>query len=151
MKRKMSSKSSLFLLEMMISILFFSIAAAVCVQVFVKAHLVSRDAVNLNMAASAASSAAELLAQGDGREELLQEFPEAGETGEGNICVYYDEGWFLCGEQDAVFFMEIALSKKERMEYGDIRVMDEQGEEIYLLSVRNYIPYLAGEKVAGHE
>lgn len=34
-----SSKSSLFLMELIISILFFSIASAVCIQLFAKAHL----------------------------------------------------------------------------------------------------------------
>ena len=34
-----SSKTSLFLMELIIAILFFSISSAVCIQLFVKAHL----------------------------------------------------------------------------------------------------------------
>ena len=34
-----SSKSSLFLMELIISILFFSLASAACIQLFVKAHV----------------------------------------------------------------------------------------------------------------
>ena len=40
MKQK-SSRSALFLMELIFSILFFALASAVCVQLFVKAHLLS--------------------------------------------------------------------------------------------------------------
>ena len=43
-------RSGVFLLELMISILFFCIAAAVGLQLFVKSHCISEDAGNMNMA-----------------------------------------------------------------------------------------------------
>ncbi len=46
--RNRAQSSSLFLLELILAILFFSLASAVCVQFFVKSHLLSRDARNLN-------------------------------------------------------------------------------------------------------
>ena len=49
MKVRESSKSSLFLLELMISIVFFALAAAGCVQVFAKAHMLSQEASRLDM------------------------------------------------------------------------------------------------------
>ena len=42
MERTPAKRSSLFLLELMIAILFFCLASAVCVQIFVKAHTISR-------------------------------------------------------------------------------------------------------------
>ena len=42
-------RSGVFLLELMISILFFCIAAAVGLQLFVKSHCISEDAGNMNL------------------------------------------------------------------------------------------------------
>lgn len=49
MKNK-SSKSELFLMELILSILFFSLAGAVCIQMFVRSHLLSNESVELNHA-----------------------------------------------------------------------------------------------------
>lgn len=45
-----SSKSSLFLMELIISILFFSLASAVCIQLFVKAHVLDKHTDEQNHA-----------------------------------------------------------------------------------------------------
>ena len=50
MERTPAKRSSLFLLELMIAILFFCLASAVCVQIFVKAHTTSRETQELNTA-----------------------------------------------------------------------------------------------------
>ena len=51
MKRKPTANpSSLFLLELIFAILFFSVASAVCVQVFVKSHTLSTQAHDLTQA-----------------------------------------------------------------------------------------------------
>ncbi len=61
MKRTaMPRSSSLFLLELIFSILFFSIASAICVQVFVQAHLLSLQSRVLNFAVTACSDAVEI-------------------------------------------------------------------------------------------
>ena len=49
MKKKQAKRSGIFLLELMIVILFFSVTAAVCIQLFVKAHVISQDTRNLNI------------------------------------------------------------------------------------------------------
>lgn len=41
-----NSKSSLFLMELIIVILFFSLSSAVCIQMFVKAHLLGKTTVD---------------------------------------------------------------------------------------------------------
>ena len=43
-----NSSSSLFLMELIIAILFFSLASTVCIQLFVKAHLLTEKSVNIN-------------------------------------------------------------------------------------------------------
>ena len=48
MKRTPAKRSSLFLLELIIAILFFSLTSAVCVQFFARAHQISRQTQELN-------------------------------------------------------------------------------------------------------
>lgn len=45
-----SSKSSLFLIELIIAILFFALASAVCIQLFVKSHLLGETTTEENHA-----------------------------------------------------------------------------------------------------
>ena len=57
--QQISRRSSLFLLELIIAIAFFSIAAAVCVQFFAKSHDLEQESSRLNHAVHLATSAAE--------------------------------------------------------------------------------------------
>ncbi len=54
------SKSSLFLMELIIVILFFSLTSAVCLQVFVKASDYSKQTVALNQASLWCTNVGEL-------------------------------------------------------------------------------------------
>lgn len=58
--RRSSSKTSLFLMELIIAILFFSLAAAVCIQLFVRSHIISNKSVELNYGVLWAQNTAEL-------------------------------------------------------------------------------------------
>lgn len=79
MQTKNSSKSGIFLMELILSILFFSIAAAVCVKLFVTAHRLSDQSVNLNHAVAMAESIAEAFYGCNGNAgELETLFPDAG-------------------------------------------------------------------------
>ena len=65
-------------MELILSILFFSIAAAVCVKLFVTAHRLSDQSVNLNHAVSMAESIAEAFYGCNGNAgELEALFPDA--------------------------------------------------------------------------
>ena len=64
--------SSLFLMELIISILFFAVAAAFCVQFIVRARGISQDARNLSSASVNCSSVAELINASDSLEDVLE-------------------------------------------------------------------------------
>lgn len=68
------SRSSLFLMELIIAILFFSLASAVCIRLFVKSHLVSESTVNQNHAITHAQNMAEVWLSVDGSPVLLSDF-----------------------------------------------------------------------------
>ena len=48
-------------MEMIIAILFFSLASAVCIQLFARSHLLSTQTVNQNHAVVQAQNLAEIL------------------------------------------------------------------------------------------
>lgn len=54
-----NNTSSLFLLELILAVLFFSVASALCVRIFIKAHLMSQEAKDLNFAVNEVTSMAE--------------------------------------------------------------------------------------------
>lgn len=92
--RKTSSKASLFLIELVISILFFAIAAAVCARAFVKSHNLSRQAQDLGMA--------EIIL-----EDAQHQISVGVEIGE--IKTTFDENWTACAEEDAEYVLSIEV------------------------------------------
>ena len=54
------SKSSLFLMEIILNILFFSILATFCVQIFFKGYQLSKSTEKLHQAVTACTSIAEI-------------------------------------------------------------------------------------------
>ena len=61
MTRLKPARSSLFLIELIIAILFFSAGSAVCVRAFAQAHLMSQAASDLSSASAQVSSAASVI------------------------------------------------------------------------------------------
>jgi len=59
MKNRTMSGSGLFLIELMLAILIFAIAAAICLRIFVTANHISTESTTLNHAVIAAQSGAE--------------------------------------------------------------------------------------------
>ncbi len=48
MKNRASSRTGLFLMELILAVLFFALAGSVCIQLFVKSHVISERSVELN-------------------------------------------------------------------------------------------------------
>ena len=66
------SKASLFLMELIISLLFFSLASTVCVRLFINAHTLSSNTQNLNYAVTQANNLAECFIHYNGNLENMQ-------------------------------------------------------------------------------
>ncbi len=73
MKIKQSSKSSLFLIELIIAIFFFIIAATICIQLFVKSHTISSETVSINHAVLWTQNLAEIFTTQNGDYQFLKE------------------------------------------------------------------------------
>lgn len=101
-----TSRSGLFLLELMIVILFFAVTSAVCVNLFVQAHLTSTAGGELTAATREVQSAAEWLKAADGDLEKLAAQLDA-KAADGRLDLYFDVGWNRTGAQDAIYTVTV--------------------------------------------
>lgn len=94
-----NNTSSLFLLELILAVLFFSVASALCIQIFIKAHLMSQDARDLNFAVNEVSSMAEQMP-----DDSLQD-----------AAAYYDSSYASCEKADAVYVLTVHYEPEDTL------------------------------------
>ena len=137
MRSQSGSRSSLFLIELIIAILFFSLGAAVCVQAFAKAHTLTAQARDLSFASSTVSSAASVVRYTDGALEDIQTyFPGAFADGE-DIAVCYGSDLAPCGPEGAAYTLRIRTGgDAPDVRTAELRMDGRDGEEIYALALR---------------
>ena len=97
MNRVSNTRSSLFLMEIIISVLFLSLSGAICVQMFVKAHLIAQESVQTNLAVTWIQNLAESLYSCGGDMDELQEIfaqysvrIDDDEAGAGALAMFLD-------------------------------------------------------------
>lgn len=154
-----SSKSSLFLLELIIAILFFSISAAACIQLFAKAHAVDVKTGEQNQAIIWSQNLAELWRSSNGDmtfvEEQIREdyfFPEGSvvyKTSDDvvnpviSLTFKFDKNWFFTtGTPDYRIVLEsTSVPDDNSMLYASISFYKdaETGIPFYELPLQLYI------------
>ncbi len=153
MNRKNRAQSStLFLLELILAILFFSLASAVCVQFFVKSHLLSRNAQDLNYAVNECSGIAEIVNTSEGMDHALDTilalYPEAESDGSDSpvVRIYYGKDFTPCKAGEAKYILETALELRDRMLTAHISMEEpSSGSSFYQLAVRHYLQRRASD------
>lgn len=152
-----AKSSNLFLLELILAILFFSLASAVCVQFFVKSHILSRDAQRLNHAVNACSGIAEIVNTSDGTEDAVDVitgiYPgssvtaseENGDTPSVSVRIFYDDDFIPCAQTDGSYVLQVVLWEQGEMLTAGMTIGEESNEEpIYELTVKHYLQRRAG-------
>jgi hypothetical protein len=121
------SKASLFLMELIICILFFSLAAAVCVQLFVRSHNLSKRTVEQSQAVIIAENLAECFFAAEGDTDQIIGYYDHADTSvvpevpltHPVITLYYDaEFRELAGAEQAVYLAQLTVM--EPGEYTNI-------------------------------
>ncbi|MCH5276088.1 MAG: hypothetical protein J1E65_09615 [Lachnospiraceae bacterium] len=145
------SKSSLFLMELIISILFFSIASAVCIQLFVKAHLLNNRTQEQNQTVVWSQNLAELWRAYDGDNILISDQLRVDyECQDSSIyltnvapyalVLYFNQDWEL-SDRDIVYHVVLSGStydSESRLINSEIQVS--RGEELlYSLPLSHHI------------
>ena len=97
MKRTPAKRSSLFLLELIIAILFFSLTSAVCVQFFARAHRISRQTQELNAALEKVSGCTEIFLSGGDFTDIFGDRVSCTRQPDGSAdyTLCYDSSWHM--------------------------------------------------------
>lgn len=140
--KRVSSRSSLLLIEIIIAILIFSVASAVCLQLFAKSHTLSKRTEELDIAVREATSVSELLAQGDTLKKNLTRFYPYADITPDSAVIYYDIDFQPCERRQSYFQMNILpSSRQDRIRAYTITVCkDSNTATIYRMETTAYEP-----------
>lgn len=145
MKRRRAQSGTLFLMEIILAILFFSAASAVCVSVFVNAHILARDAQKLNTAVSLCSTAAETVDSGrnfeDVKTRLSLVFPDGEWDGNSFSAAVYDGDSSAGSEAFGTLELSLTPETGDTLFRAEIRVVQEGEEDaVYETCVERHFP-----------
>ena len=87
------TRSGLFAIELLIAVGIFSLCAAICVGLFVRAEVMSRDGADLNRAVTEARSAAEIFKAAGGDLEETARLTGGELKAGGKLLLEYDADW----------------------------------------------------------
>lgn len=157
-----NNTSSLFLLELILAVLFFSVASALCIQIFTKAHLMSQDARDLNFAVNEVSSMAEQISAGTLHPDTAASSDDTAASSSDTAAssddtasdpstqisndawqddtAYYDSSYASCEKADAVYVLTVHYEPEDTLLKAHIS-MDTiaDNRNIYTLDVTNHL------------
>lgn len=141
MKHYTKSKSSLFLMEFIITLLLFSICAAICMRLFAASDALSKKTEELNNAVACAQGFAEVMRGTDGTaDSIVLYYPDAVRSADGFIEVFYNSDFKECEYNEAKYVADITLMPNgviQNMEVMIVRISDH--DEVYSLTATKYI------------
>lgn len=141
--QKPRSKTALFLMEMILSLLILSIAAAACVQVFAAARSLRRQAREWNHMQELTICVGEILEGSAGTAEDFQRLLGEG-TEEGNTLRYFFDGsWQPCQDTEdapAAYRMELTLTSQEGEKQAEAVFYNHRDEILHRQTFRFPLP-----------
>lgn len=127
-----SSKSSLFLLELMIVILVFAIGAAVCVSLFASGARKSAESFDASRAAQEAGNVAEAWRAAKGELSSVQRLCGGTLSADG-LLLFYDENWAPIADSAAKRRLTLVTgTQAEGLLFAEITVLRGEDELISL-------------------
>lgn len=134
-----NSRASLFLMELMISILFFSLSSAVCIQLFVKAHTINADTEDTSNATLIAQDISELFHHTDGDKEQLLSYYTKYESSNNEVLLYFTENGSPCSKEGANYVASLFFKQdgSYRILTMDITCIDKE-DVLYSSTLKKY-------------
>ena len=128
-------------MELIITILLFAGCGAVCMKLFVTAHVMTEDTVELNNAVSIAQGFAEVMRGTDGDiASVMEHYPDAIRGGDGFFEVYYDENFEPCKYEDAAYVGDVTMTPNGAIQNMEVRIVRlSDYKEIYTLDATKYM------------
>lgn len=164
MKTRYASRSGLFLIELILSIFFFMIAAAVVLQLFVKSHLIKENTININHALLYTQNISEVFLANDGELEAVKalytdQLMDISDLADNAVLLLFDKNWnFTADETNAKYtvladcrrnsdfsFLNIYINTfspqyREYIASGEYKSVFLKDGYIYHIEVKKYVP-----------
>lgn len=139
MRKYRFQRSSLFFLEIMLNLLFFVILVTICLQLFLKAHHLSKDTTLLHRAVTVCTSIAEVCQSSLDETDIFQTiYPESLILND-TILIYFDSNFAACSEFESIY--RVFLSENKEDNRITIRFLRKNDTSIiYELEVSSYSP-----------
>lgn len=135
MGERAHSRTGLFMTELILVILFFSIAAACCLEVFARADQLHGQSRRLKLALNSTENLVWQLRSLEGVEggweNLTEDYPEM-TLGE-ELEIYFDREGAACAADEADYIVILTRFGKGGVEYALMESRTPQGDEIYTL------------------
>lgn len=143
MSKIKTQKNHLFLLEIILNILLFSILLSVCLQFFSKTYRLTKETTDLHRAVTSCTNAASIFESGDGTlTPLLSQYKHADQK-DTSVLIYLDQNFLECLKQDAVYSVTVCLlpedSTSSRLSRAQITCYRDS-EELYSITACQYTP-----------
>jgi hypothetical protein len=140
--RHVHSSSSIFLMEIILNILLFSVMLVVGLQFFLQAHTQTAQTKALHQAVTSCESVAALFQSGDGTLEGLTASCPYSTKQNGQVRIYLDDAFQFCEQADASYYMTAELSSAKGSALARLRIVCYTGdrEELYALTACHYTP-----------
>lgn len=135
--RQERGKAPLMLMEQVVMILVFALAAALCMQAFVTASLLSGKSVQEDHGANISQSIAEVIKEEHGDLESAGKILKGSYSDE-KLVLYFDKDWNQVSEKGSAEYTAEAwvTEKGEYFSGATIQVLDmDEKEEIFSLNV----------------
>lgn len=164
---KYSSRTGLFLIELVLSIFFFIVAATICIQLFVNTFFLSRETIETNQALLWSQNLAEPFLGNQGDYSILKKLYSDLEctsilsvTHDNTLLLCFDKDWNIVTQiQESYYLVFSTHYAKDSFSYQDIFIaktpqhlssvnalqdivdlLCQEDYNIYQLSVKKFIP-----------
>lgn len=141
MKKYTKSKSSLFLMEFIITLMLFSVCGAICMKMFAATNTLSHKTMELNNAVECAQGFAEVMRGTDGTiDSIIEQYPTAVKGNDGFFEVFYDADFKECEYSEAVYMSDVTLTPNGAIQNMEVRVVRLRDyEDIFTLTATKYM------------
>lgn len=133
------NKSVLFLMELTVCILFFSLAAIICLRIFINSLDISERSNSLTHGVIEVENAVQLIKSDRGELNSLCEYYGAEIDEEANkVDIWLNENYETCSENDKVYTLSVKNEKGEKIINSFIIFQDKEGNLIYSLDIKTF-------------
>ena len=117
------SKTTLFLMELILVILIFAIASAICMQLFSKSSTLTKDANELDSSSLTCANVMEIIKSDNGSTNILEnEYI----TYDNNQSIYFNEEFDNCKKDKATYHLVITTTNNQNLNDYMIKVIKDK-------------------------